>query len=95
MQTIRIRLTGKETNAASLINMLHDIAGVEQVEEMPSPGSNDRSAVPMKCPKGDASPCICHIEVAVVNERAADRLRTFTAGAAMLMDASAEFVGRF
>lgn len=84
MRIMRIRVVGDETRAETLMNMLHTMDGVARVEEMPLPraglGGN-----------GDA---VSHLEVAVA-DGAAHRIRAFMAGAALLMDASAEFVDRF
>ena len=77
-QILKIRIVGDEARAEALMNMIHDMDGVAQVEAMPLP---------------DASPpAVCHIEVAVADARTAGRIRSFAAGAAMLMDAMAEFV---
>lgn len=92
MRTMRIRVVGDEARAEALMNMLHAMDGVAQVEEMPLPrighgvdgGGNSNG-------NGDA---VSHLEVAVA-DGAAHRVRAFTAGAALLMDASAEFVDRF
>lgn len=78
MQTLKIRIVGDAARAERLMNMIHEMDGVAQVEEIPL---------------FDASPCTaCHIEVAVSDADTAWRIRAFTAGAAMLLDASAEFV---
>lgn len=78
VQILKIRIVGDEARAEALMNMIHDMDGVAQVEAIPLP---------------DAGPsAICHIEVAVADASAAWRIRSFAAGAAMLMDAMAEFV---
>ena len=81
LQTVRIRIVGDQTRAETLLNMLHGIDGVAQVEAMPLLGSEQGA--------------VCHVEVAVVDASAAWRIRAFAAGAAILMDASAEFVDQF
>jgi hypothetical protein len=77
MQTIRIRIIGAETCAETLMNMIHEMDGVAQVKEMLLPDLDQRTAF--------------RFEVGVIDAGTAWRIRTFTAGAAMLMDASAEF----
>lgn len=76
MQTLKIRIVGDAARAETLMNMIHDMDGVAQVEEIPLDGSQVST---------------CHIEVAVADARVAWRIRAFTAGAAMLLDTAAEF----
>jgi hypothetical protein len=90
MQTMRIRVVGDEARAEALMNMLHAMDGVAQVEEMPLPRA-DRGVDGRGNGNVDA---VSHLEVAVA-DGAAHRVRAFTAGAALLMDACAEFVDRF
>ena len=86
MHTMRIRIIGDEARAETLMNMLHGMDGVAQVEEMPPPGAGfDGNG------NGDT---ISDIEVAVTDGTAEYRIRTFAAGAAILLDASAQFVER-
>lgn len=87
MHTMRIRIVGDQTHAETLMNMLHAMDGVAQVEVMPPPraGLGD----------GTVDDAVSHIEVAVDDGVAARRIRTFTASTAILLDASAEFVDRF
>jgi len=59
------------------MNMIHEMDGVAHVEEI-SRFAVDESAA-------------CDFEVAVADVGTAWRVRTFAAGAAMLMDASTEF----
>jgi hypothetical protein len=87
MHTMRIRIVGDETRAETLMNMLHAMDGVAQVEEMPQPGARVNG--------NGANHAVSHIEVAVADGAAAHRIRVFAASAAILMDASAEFVDRF
>lgn len=84
---MRIRIVGDETRAETLMNMLHAMDGVAQVEEMPLP--------PARFNGNGADHAVSHIEVAVADGAAAHRIRAFAASAAMLMDASTEFVDRF
>lgn len=87
---MRIRIIGDETRAETLMNMLHAMDGVAQVEEMPLPraGFNGNGG-------NGGNHAVSHIEVAVADGAAAHRIRVFAASAAILMDASAEFVDRF
>lgn len=94
MRTMRIRVVGDEARAEALMNMLHAMDCVAQVEEMPLPRTGhgvDGGGNSNGNGNGDA---VSHLEVAVA-DGAAHRVRAFTAGAALLMDASAEFVDRF
>lgn len=84
MHTMKIRIVGDQARAETLMNMLNAMEGVAQVEEMPLPRAGLEA-------DGDG---VSHIEVAVA-DGAAYRIRTFTAGAAILLDTSAEFVDRF
>lgn len=77
MQTLKIRILGDAARAETLMNMIHDMDGVAQVEEIPLLDGGQVTT--------------CHIEVAVADARAAWRIRAFTAGAAMLLDTAAEF----
>lgn len=96
MNTVRIRLLGDEGRTETLMNILHGMAGVECIEALPvadaqcagsASESVDDAPVPI--------PAVCNLEVEVVDASAANRIRMFAAGAAVLMDASAEFVERF
>jgi hypothetical protein len=78
MQSVRIRVVGDEACADALMNMINEMDGVAQVEQLPLPDRGPHDA--------------CHIDVAVADAGTAWRIRTFAAGAAMLMDASAECV---
>ena len=85
MHTMRIRIIGDETRAETLMNMLHALDGVAQVEEMPLPDAG---------PDADGlDNAFSDIEVAVADGDA-QRIRSFAASAAILMDASAEFPDR-
>ncbi len=84
---MRIRIIGDETRAETLMNMLHAMDGVAQVEEMPLPRAGFNG--------NGGNHAVSHIEVAVADGAAAHRIRVFAASAAILMDASAEFVDRF
>lgn len=96
MHTVRIRLIGDELHADALMNMLHEIAGVEIVEAvLPAPDGYSGRVVPYGNGKERVLRDVSHIEVGVADSGAAARIRTFAAGAAMLMDASAEFVEHF
>jgi len=87
MHTVKIRIVGDESRAETLMNMLHTMDGVAQVEEMPlTQAGLDANG------SGDA---VSDIEVAVADGATASRIRIFTAGAAILLDTSAEFVDRF
>lgn len=83
MHTMRIRIIGDEARAETLMNMLHALDGVAQVEEIMLPGAGLDADGP-----GDA---VSDIEVAVADGDAY-RIRSFAASAAILMDASAEFL---
>ncbi|TAN02832.1 MAG: hypothetical protein EPN40_00950 [Rhodanobacteraceae bacterium] len=89
MHTMRICLVGDESHAETLMNMLHAMDGVAQVEVMPPPrarfGDGD----------GDAGDAVSHIEVAVNDGAAARRIRTVATSTAILLDATAKFVDRF
>ncbi|MDW2981732.1 MAG: hypothetical protein WBG81_15350 [Rhodanobacter sp.] len=87
MHTMRIRIVDDETRAETLMNMLHAMDGVAQVEEVP--------LSPARFNGDGADHAVSHIEVAVADGAAAQRIRVFTASTAMLRGASAEFVDRF
>ena len=96
MNTARIRLVGDEIRAETLMNMLHGVNGVERIEALPVLDAGwDRGAAENVVGTPDAMPAVCNLEVEVAGVRAAHRVRTFAAGAAVLMDATAEFVERF
>lgn len=78
MQTVRLRIIGDVMCAVTLLDMMQDMDGVERAEAM--------------SPSGGAWAPACDIEVDVVDGRAAWRIRSFVAGAALLLDASAKFV---
>lgn len=96
MNTVRIRLLGDEGRTETLMNMLHGMAGVECIEALPmADGQCACSALESVDGAPEPIPAICNLEVEVVDAGAANRIRAFAAGAAILLDASAEFVERF
>jgi hypothetical protein len=96
MNTVRIRLLGDEGRTETLMNMLHGMAGVECIEALPvADGQCACSALESVDGAPEPTPAVCNLEVEVVDAGAASRIRTFAAGAAILLDASAEFVERF
>jgi len=78
MHIMKIRIVGDEARTEALVNMIHDMDGVARVEATPLADAGQ--------------PAVCYIEVAVTDASAACRIRSFAAGAAILMDAMAEFV---
>lgn len=83
MNTVRIRLLGDEGRTETLMNILHGMAGVERIETLPAVDATD------------VIPAVRNLEVEVADAGTADRIRMFAAGAALLLDTSAEFVERF
>lgn len=95
MHTIRIRFRGEKTRAESLMNMLHEMEGVEYVEELSLRAGGHPRRVRRNRDEADARTSVSLLKVGVSDDADAHRIRMFTAGAAILMDASAEFVDRF
>lgn len=95
MNTVRIRLVGDETCTETLMNMLHEVSGVEYVEALPLFDARLACGILENGDGLDTESSVCNLEVEVTDASAAHRIRIFTAGAAMLMDASAEFVEQF
>lgn len=96
MSTVRIRLLGDEGRTEAPMNMLHGMAGVECNEALPVADAQCAcSALESVDDAPEPIPVACNLEVEAVDAGAANRIRTFAAGAAILLDASAEFVERF
>lgn len=96
MNIVRIRLLGDEGRTETLMNMLHGMAGVECIEALPVADAQCAcSALESVDDAPEPIPAVCNLELEVVDANAANRIRMFAAGAAILLDASAEFVERF
>lgn len=96
MPTLRIRLIGSETDTNSLITVLHGLDGVERIEEvadlMPHMDDEDSSSAGLP---DDIGPGVHAIEVEVVDQPMAERVRELAIETAESLDASLEFVDEF
>lgn len=96
MSMVRLRVTGSETAAASLITILHGIEGVERVEEvadlMPHMDDEDSSSAGLP---DDMGPGVHSIEVMTSDDEVARRVKNAVGDAADQVKASIEFVDEF
>jgi hypothetical protein len=96
MSTIRIRLTGSEDDANTMITAIHALDGVEHVEEvddlMPHMDDEDSSSAGLP---DDIGPGVHDIEVEAPHERAAHRVKAIAEETAMRLGLPIEFVEEF
>ena len=96
MITVRIRLTGSETDASELMTMLHGMNGIEHVEQvadlMPHMDDFDSSSAGLT---DDSGPGVHAIEIEVRDLKQAERVREFAGEAAEAIGAMVEFVEDF
>lgn len=96
MSTVRIRLIGSDTDANTLITVLHGVDGIEHIEEvaelMPNE-DDDSSSCGLSDVGGGAG--LHEIEVEVPDRLLADRVREVAAIAADLLETNLEFVDEF
>lgn len=96
MSMVRIRLTGTDDAASSLISLLHGIDGVERAEEiadlMPHMDDEDSSSAGLP---DDIGPGIHSIEVATSNDEVARKVRNAIGDVADELHASVEYVDEF
>lgn len=96
MSMVRIRLTGTDDAASSLISLLHGIDGVERAEEiadlMPHMDDEDSSSAGLP---DDIGPGIHSIEVATSNDDVARKVRNAIGDVADELHASVEYVDEF
>ena len=96
MPTVRLRLIGSETVAASLITVLHGLDGVEHIEQvadlMDHMDDEDSSSAGLV---DDIGPGVHAIEVEVPDHLLAERVRELAGTAAEMLDATVEFVDEF
>jgi len=96
MPTVRLRLIGSETDAESLITVLHGLDGIEHIEQvadlMDHMDDEDSSSAGLA---DDIGPGVHAIEIEVPDHLLADRVREVAGTAAELLDATVEFVEEF
>ena len=96
MSMVRIRLTGTDDAASSLISLLHGIDGVERAEEiadlMPHMDDEDSSSAGLP---DDIGPGIHSIEVATSDAEVARKVRNAIGDVADELQASVEYVDEF
>ena len=96
MSMVRIRLTGSDDAASSLITLLHGIDGVERAEEiadlMPHMDDEDSSSAGLP---DDIGPGIHSIEVATSDDEVARKVRNAIGDVADELRASVEYVDEF
>ena len=96
MSMVRIRLTGTDDAASSLISLLHGIDGVERAEEiaelMPHMDDEDSSSAGLP---DDIGPGIHSIEVATSDDEVARKVRNAIGDVADELQASVEYVDEF
>lgn len=96
MPTVRIRLIGSETDANTLMTVLHGVDGIERIEEvadlMPHMDDADSSSAGLS---DDIGPGLHAIEVEVPDHLLADRVREIASEAAERLNADVEFVDEF
>lgn len=96
MQTIRLRLTGTETDADALMNAIHALDGIEHVEEvddlMPHGDDDDSSSSGLS---EDLGPGLHDIEIEAPNARFATRVRDVADAVAEDRGIAIEFVDEF
>lgn len=96
MITVRIRLTGSETDASELMTMLHGLSGIEHVEQvddaMPYMDGLDSSSAGLT---DDIGPGVHAIEIEARGPKQAERVREFASEAAEAIGAAVEFVDDF
>lgn len=96
MPTVRIRLIGSETDANTLITVLHGVDGIEHIEQvadlMAHMDDADSSSAGLT---DDIGPGVHAIEIEVPDHLLAERVREIASVAAELLDANVEFVDEF
>ena len=96
MPTVRIRLIGSETDANSLITVLHGVDGIEHIEQvadlMPHMDDADSSSAGLP---DDIGPGMHAIEIEVPDDVLAERVRRIASDTAEALDADVEFVDEF
>lgn len=96
MSTVRIRLIGSETDANTLITVLHGVDGIEHIEQvadlMPHMDDPDSSSAGLP---DDIGPGVHAIEIDVRDRVLAERVREIAGVAAELLNADIEFVDEF
>lgn len=96
MSTVRIRLIGSETDANTLITVLHGVDGIEHIEQvadlMPHMDDPDSSSAGLP---DDIGPGVHAIEIDVRDRVLAERVREIASVAAELLNADIEFVDEF
>lgn len=96
MSTVRIRLIGSETDANTLITVLHGVDGIEHIEQvadlMAHMDDADSSSAGLT---DDIGPGVHAIEIEVPDHLLAERVREIASVAAELLDANVEFVDEF
>lgn len=93
MHTLRIRFTGNESHVMTLTRLLSGMDGVGSVKALPP--YCQASQRPCGATAERKPPTICNLEVDAADISTARRIRIFAAGAAEMLDSSAEFVERF
>ncbi len=96
MPTVRIRLTGTESDTQSMISMLHGLDGIEHIEEvadlMPHMDDEDSSSAGLH----DVRNLSVHaIEVEAPDDRAAERVRNLADAVAVDLQVTVEMVDEF
>lgn len=96
MSTVRIRLIGSETDANTLITVLHGVDGIEHIEQvadlMPHMDDPDSSSAGLP---DDIGPGVHAIEIEVRDRVLAERVREIASVAAEMLNADVEFVDEF
>ena len=96
METVRIRVTGSETAANALINLVHGFDGVRRAEqvadEMPHMDDADSSSAGLP---DDMGPGVHDIEIEASDRRVAEAVREAIDASADQLRATVEYVDEF